>query len=124
MQCSVSISIGLTGVSSLFLLSLHTFQHNFHIVNQSSSVSMAWLPILSVLLVLQGGAAYFTPKSVMQSRHVMKMADDLQPVTDRSRATSTFKQVGASVGVFGLIFGKKLLDGPGTSSKPSLLRLL
>ena len=111
-------------VSSLSLLELHTCQNNCNTGKQSSPVSMAWLPILSVLLVLQGGAAYFAPKSVIQPRHVMRMADDLQPVTDRSRATSTFKQVGASVGVFGLIFGKKLLDGPGTSSKPSLLCLL
>ena len=85
---------------------------------------MTWLPIFSLILILQGGAAYFSPKTVKQSRHVLRMADDLQPVTDKSRATSTFKQVGASIGVFGLIFGKKLLDGPGTVSKSLLLRLI
>jgi hypothetical protein len=111
-------------VISNFPVSSSTFLRvSDNIFLEGSFFSMAWLSVLSVLLVLQGGATFLTPKSIIQSRHVLKMADDVKPVTDKSRATSAFKQFGASAGVFGLIFGKKLLDGPGTISKTLLLRL-
>ena len=41
------------------------------------------------------------------------MSSNMEPVTDKMQATSTAKKVGAALGVLGLVFGKKVLDGPG-----------
>jgi hypothetical protein len=43
----------------------------------------------------------------------MSTNSDLEPVTDKMQASSTIKKAGAAAAVFGLIFGKKFLDGPG-----------
>ena len=44
---------------------------------------------------------------------MLTMSSNEEPTTDKMQATSNIKKVGAALGVLGLVFGKKNLDGPG-----------
>ena len=65
------------------------------------------------MMILQSCVAFAPTKPCLQQRNFMSMNSDLEPVTDKMQASSTVKKAGAAAAVFGLIFGKKFLDGPG-----------
>ena len=52
---------------------------------------------------------------------MLTMSSSEEPVTDKMQATSNIKKVGAALGVLGLVFGKKNLDGPGKWSEIILI---
>lgn len=65
------------------------------------------------LIILQSCAAFAPTKPSLLQRNIMNMNSDLEPVTDKMQASSTVKKLGAAAGFFGLVFGKRFLDGPG-----------
>ena len=47
------------------------------------------------------------------SQGTFLMSSNQEPTTDKMQAVSNAKKVGAALGVLGLVFGKKAIDGPG-----------
>jgi hypothetical protein len=72
------------------------------------------------LMILQSCSAFAPTKPCLQQRNFMSTNSDLEPVTDKMQTSSTIKKAGAAAAVFGLIFGKKFLDGPGIKLSCSL----
>lgn len=64
-------------------------------------------------LALQSCAAFLSSKAAARSKCVLKMNSNEEPVTGKMQVTPTIKAAVAAAGVFGLIFGKKGIDGPG-----------
>ena len=69
--------------------------------------------LLVCIVLIQCCSAFVPVNHRCNTASMLTMSSNEEPTTDKMQATSNIKKVGAALGVLGLVFGKKNLDGPG-----------
>ena len=81
--------------------------------SKAISLKMALLKSALCFLALQSCAAFLSTNAAARSKCVLKMNSNEEPVTGKMQVTPSIKAAVTTASVFGLIFGKKGIDGPG-----------